>query len=255
MKTKNQSFNYRIAIIVLVMMVVAGCEKSSNSPNNLPVLSTTNATDITQSTAFVSGNITDDGGSAVIERGMCWSTNQNPTIANDKTSDGTGTGIFMSTITGLNPNTTYYARAYATNTNGTSYGNQISFTTTAASANSLTALIDGTPFVASGVTSSIVFDILGVTGFGGHQILLFMPEDITPGTYNIAEVGDYYAQFMPDGTSHPYYAQSGQLTITECNLAAKTVKGSFNMEVVIDSNTISITNGQFEVYDIFTLNY
>src|SRR5690554_2980916 len=96
---------------------------------SLPVLSTAEVTEITQTTATVKGNITDDGGATVTARGVCWSTNQNPTISNNKTKDGKGAGTFVSNISGLKDNTTYYERAYATNIAGTGYGSAMSFTT------------------------------------------------------------------------------------------------------------------------------
>jgi len=96
----------------------------------LPILSTTAASAITTTTASSGGNISSDGGGSNTARGVCWSTSQNPTIAlTTKTSDGTGTGSFSSNLTGLSPNTLYYVRAYATNSTGTAYGNQVSFTT------------------------------------------------------------------------------------------------------------------------------
>ena len=95
-----------------------------------PTLTTTAATNITGTTASSGGNISTDGGSPVTARGVCWSTSTNPTIANSKTIDGTGTGIFPSSITGLTVESTYYVRAYATNSVGTAYGNEVSFTTT-----------------------------------------------------------------------------------------------------------------------------
>jgi len=73
--------------------------------------------------------VTTDGGSAVTVRGVCWSASPNPTVANAHTSDGSGLGAFTSSITGLTANTKYYVRSYATNSVGTAYGNEISFTT------------------------------------------------------------------------------------------------------------------------------
>jgi hypothetical protein len=73
------------------------------------------------------GDITTDGGSRITDRGVCWGTTTGPTIANSKTSDGRGPGTFISAITGLAFNTQYYLRAYATNSVGTAYGNEISF--------------------------------------------------------------------------------------------------------------------------------
>lgn len=92
-------------------------------------LSTLGVTNITQTSAISGANITSDGGATVTARGVCWSTSQNPTIANSKTNDGTGTGSFTSNLTGLSSGTTYYVRAYATNSVGTEYGNQQPFTT------------------------------------------------------------------------------------------------------------------------------
>src|SRR5690554_3132321 len=94
-----------------------------------PVLSTREVTDITENSATSGGNITDDGGVLITAHGVCWSTNENPTIDDNKTEDGTGAGSFTSSVTGLEPNTTYYLRAYATNSAGTSYGSIMSFTT------------------------------------------------------------------------------------------------------------------------------
>jgi uncharacterized protein (TIGR02145 family) len=96
-----------------------------------PTVTSTTATAITTTTATTGGNITKDGGAAVTARGVVYSTSTNPTIAlTTKTTDGTGIGSFTSSLTGLTANTTYYVRAYATNSTGTSYGNEISFTTT-----------------------------------------------------------------------------------------------------------------------------
>ena len=98
-----------------------------------PVITTTAITSVTTSSAVSGGNITSNGGYAVTSRGVCWSTNINPTTSNSKTIDGSGNGIFTSTLSGLTSNLTYYVRAYATNSIGTAYGLQLSFTATAAS--------------------------------------------------------------------------------------------------------------------------
>jgi len=97
----------------------------------LPTLTTTATSSITTTTATSGGIITNEGGAPITARGVCWSTSANPTIADSKTTDGTGTGTFTSTLTGLTANTTYNVRAYATNSGGTRYGTQLSFTTAA----------------------------------------------------------------------------------------------------------------------------
>ena len=110
---------------------VYGEQRSFTTLQNieLPTVTTTNVSNITQTTATSGGNVTSDGGANVTARGVCWSTSQNPTINDNKTSDGSGTGSFTSNLINLNANTTYYVRAYATNEKGTSYGEQKSFTT------------------------------------------------------------------------------------------------------------------------------
>jgi uncharacterized protein (TIGR02145 family) len=113
------------------------------SSGTLPTVTTTAITSITTNSASSGGNITSQGTSSVTARGVCWSTLQNPTIANSKTTDGAGTGVFTSLITGLSSSTTYYVRAYATNSVGTSYGAQVSFTTSTAAGSSC----PGTPSV------------------------------------------------------------------------------------------------------------
>ena len=97
-----------------------------------PTVTTTTASNITSTTATSGGNVTNDGGSAVTARGVCWSTSQNPTLSNSHTTNGSGTGNFTSSLTGLTAGTTYYVRAYAINSVDTAYGSQITFTTTAA---------------------------------------------------------------------------------------------------------------------------
>ncbi len=115
------------------------CIKETPS-QNLATLTTTAVTDITVNTATSGGNITDDGGSAVTERGVCWSTSSNPTTSDSITTDGIGTGSYSSSLTALLSNTTYYVRAYATNSVGTAYGNEVSFTTNDAIVPSVTTV-------------------------------------------------------------------------------------------------------------------
>ncbi len=132
-------------------VTVAGSELTSGSPvtsNTLtitavvevaPTVTTTAISGQTSSDANAGGNVTSDGGgtasAAVTARGVCWSTTSGAEVASGShTSDGTGTGSFTSTITGLLPNTTYYVKAYATNSVGTAYGSEVSFTTSALSA-------------------------------------------------------------------------------------------------------------------------
>ena len=105
----------------------------------LPNVFTSTASNITSTSAMVGGNVTSDGGASVIARGVCWSTSQNPTVNDSHTTDGGGMGSFTSNIMGLAANTIYYVRAYATNSAGTAYGEEVTFTTLSAGG---TAVID-----------------------------------------------------------------------------------------------------------------
>ena len=99
------------------------------SPVALVTLTTADVTMITPNSAVSGGNITADGGGAITDRGVCWGTATAPTTGGTNISSGAGTGTFTSSLTGLFPDATYYVRAYAINIAGTSYGNELVFTT------------------------------------------------------------------------------------------------------------------------------
>jgi len=120
---KKQLFILTIA--AALALSVTSCKEDENAPS----LTTKAVSSVTSTTASTGGDITDEGTSAVTARGVCWSTTENPTINDSKTSDGTGVGSFISAITGLTPGTLYHVRAYATNGEGTSYGEDVPFTT------------------------------------------------------------------------------------------------------------------------------
>ena len=100
-----------------------------------PILTTTAISAVSATSSASGGNITSDGGATITARGVCWSTSSNPTISNNKTTDGNGTGSFTSSLTGLTSATKYYVRAFATNSAGTAYGNEVNFTTNNAQTN------------------------------------------------------------------------------------------------------------------------
>jgi len=123
----------------------------------IPTVTTATISDITQTAATGGGNVTDDGGATVTARGVCWSLSTNPTLADDFTNDGSGTGSYTSSLTGLSPDTEYFVRAYATNSEGTAYGNEENFTT----------LETITP---PGVTTAVITDITQTTATGGGDV-------------------------------------------------------------------------------------
>ena len=119
-----------------------GEEMTFTTMNGIPSVSTAEVTDITATTATCGGTVTDDGGLAITARGVCWSTSHNPTLSDSHTTDGTGTGSFTSSLTSLSASTTYYVRAYASNSLVTIYGGERSFTTEASGSGGDHAYVD-----------------------------------------------------------------------------------------------------------------
>ncbi|MCX6249380.1 MAG: DUF1566 domain-containing protein [Bacteroidetes bacterium] len=124
--TPNTSYNVR-AYATNIIGTSYGNQVTFSTLADLPALTTDPVTSIAPTTATSGGNISSDGGATVTVRGVCWSTSANPTLADSHSSDGIGTGTFISNLTGLAANTFYYVRAYATNSSGISYGNQRTF--------------------------------------------------------------------------------------------------------------------------------
>lgn len=149
----------KIYFILFVSLISLNCQKElAGQESLLPAITTAAATSITNTTALSGGNITSDGGATITARGVCWSSTANPVVTGSHTSDGSGTGVFTSSIAGLTANTTYHVRAYATNSTGTAYGADSSFTTTTSS----TALPT--------VTTSSITAITATTATGGGNV-------------------------------------------------------------------------------------
>ena len=145
-----------LLILSAIVLFFAGCKKDTLFDEGDVfykfTVTTNNVTDIKATTAQCGGDVslTSVDALTVTSCGVCWSTSQNPTISDNKTSDGSGTGSFTSNLTNLYENTTYYVRAYATNEKGTSYGEQKSFTT-----KSSTGTINGHDWVDLGLPSGL----------------------------------------------------------------------------------------------------
>ena len=119
--------------LVALTMILFSCKPEPEQPVG-PVVITAEVTEITLNSAKCGGGVSDGGGAVVVERGVCWNTSGNPTVLDIRVKDVEGgLGTYISNITGLEHNTTYYVRAYATNANGVAgYGEEVSFTTLAA---------------------------------------------------------------------------------------------------------------------------
>ncbi|NIM17577.1 MAG: hypothetical protein GTO45_36650 [Candidatus Aminicenantes bacterium] len=149
-----------------------------------PTVITDSVSAITSNSAVCGGNVTSDGGTAVTARGVCWSTSSNPTISHTKTTNGSGTGSFTSTITGLNPGTTYHVRAYATNSLGTSYGSDREFKTSLSHQGERMLIID-----LDGNNNSAA-DIQNAVKYNGcdTELKTSVPQEINPGLYPVTFV-------------------------------------------------------------------
>ena len=134
-------------IMCLCFILAISCKKKDDNNNNnliptpkVPVLTTAEISNITLTSASGGGNITSQGTSSVTARGICWSTSQNPTTSDNHTIDSSGIGHFISYLSDLITDTQYYVRAYATNSIGTGYGNQVSFKTKKDSSGTLVSI-------------------------------------------------------------------------------------------------------------------
>jgi uncharacterized protein (TIGR02145 family) len=127
MRKKTKSLISPLLFMGVFLVFSGGCKKDDDK--GVPVLTTSEVTRIAQITAQCGGIITSDEGFVITARGVCWSKSSNPTIADNKTSDGKGVGSFSSELSGLTAGETYYVRAYATNSKGTGYGSTMIFET------------------------------------------------------------------------------------------------------------------------------
>ncbi len=119
----NKKHSYSVYIFLLLFLL--SCEEKPKPP----VITTNIVTEITTISAVSGGNITDDGGAPIISKGVCWNTSENPTIDINKTTERGESLSFTSNISQLEPSTSYFVRAYAVNSAGTSYGKSVSFKT------------------------------------------------------------------------------------------------------------------------------
>ncbi len=159
----------RKILYFLIAILIISCSDDSDSPQeeveiSLPSLSTTVATSITENSATLGGNITDDGGAEVTERGVVWNTESNPTTVNNKSTGGTGTGEFSVTLANLERSTQYFARAYAINSEGTAYGNEVAFNTSAVLATITTKEV-------TAITENTAVSGGEITDDGGSEII------------------------------------------------------------------------------------
>ena len=214
----------------------------------LPTVTTNSVTNITKNSAQCGGNVTSDGGATVTERGVCWSTYQNPTIYDNTTYDGEGTGVFTSHITNLSPGTTYYVRAYATNSEGTAYGAQRSFTTQSSTNPGITVTFGGNTWTATDF-SGYYYNSYGAIGFDAYEVSGSFP--VVMGAFDASGTGTYsdaigsdlgysngiisYLEYwetkswtINNANYGDWWAKNATINITELDLTAMSVSMNIN---------------------------
>ncbi|NCA76791.1 MAG: hypothetical protein EOM90_10680 [Alphaproteobacteria bacterium] len=204
-----------------------------------PTVTTNSITNITNTTATGGGNVTSQGSSTVTARGVCWSTSSNPTTSDAHTSDGSGTGSFTSNITGLTANTPYYVRSYATNSAGTAYGNQVSFTTTGSgtaptvTTNSITNITNTTATGGGNVTSQ---GSSTVTARGVCWSTSSNPTISDAHTTDGSGIGSFSSNITSLNVNTPYYVRA---------YATNTYGIAYGAEVIFTTASFFICGQQF----------
>ncbi len=126
--TEGTTYTYRVSAIGATVASAPSAPTSATTFSR-PTLSTSPISDLGSTTATSGGNIVKDGGTPLLGKGVCWSLTTNPTVGNFVLLDTSPSDTYVSVLTGLAPGTTYYLRAFATNSVATSYGSEVVFTT------------------------------------------------------------------------------------------------------------------------------
>jgi uncharacterized protein (TIGR02145 family) len=176
-----------LAFVAYSIICFSSCKKNEIKAA-IPILTTNQPSDMTDTTIISGGKVVSDGGAKITARGVCWSISQNPTLLDSKTADGSDTGSFLSNVTGLNPNTKYYIRAYASNSEGVAYGNDLSFITTG-----LVSDIDGNKYHSVSIGTQVwLKENLKVTHYRNGDSI---PEVISMASWDMTRSGAYCDYF------------------------------------------------------------
>ena len=254
-----------LLILCLIIISLDNCKKeSTDTPApviNKPSLTTEDVTAIKQNSATCGGNISNDGGAAITDRGICWNLTGMPTITDSKQTAGTGKGIFTANLTGLALGTKYYVRAYATNSKGTSYGVEKTFTTDAtlaiglAYAGGLIFYLDPTKQhgLVCGDTTLGVFNKWGckgtkITGAMGKVVGTGAQNtvDIAAGCPSIGAAGDLCSKLVYKGYSDWFLPSADELDLMY-NELAKNGLGKFAQQPHWSSTQASVDGANFAI--------
>jgi hypothetical protein len=200
-------------------------------PAVVPTLSsTTIATAVAGTSASSGGVISDDGGARITARGVAWGTNTSPTISGSYTTDRSVVGVITSSLTGLAQNTTYYVRAYATNSVGTAYGAEINFTTSTISNADI-----GNPYQ-GGIIAHVYQE--GDNGYVAGEVHGFIVATEDQNTSDRTEWGCYDTEISgADGTAIGTGAQNTLDILAGCSQDEIAAKIASDYEVTEDGVT------------------
>src|SRR5664280_2196449 len=230
----------------------------TTTPIVLATLTTTAISSVTLTTAVSGGNITSDGNGAITARGVCWATTAAPTITNSVTTDSIGAGSFTSKLTGLLTATTYYVRAYATNSAGTAYGNEISFTTasilvpvlttTAVTSITLTSAVSGGTITSNGGATITVSGICWATTPLPLATDSHTTDGTVTGSFSSSMTGlsvgtTYYVRAYATNSAGTAYGNAVSFTTTSTTATlTTTVPSSITLISAVSGGTIT-SNG------------
>lgn len=190
---------------ILSPILVIDNAPGGNFAPGQPILVTTPVNSVGSTTAVSGGNITSDGGAPVTDRGVCWNTTGSPTTADAHTNDGAGIGSFTSNLSGLTPGTTYFLRAFATNSAGTTYGGQVTFTTVNPIPADPTSISTSANPICNGTSTQLT--AIGVVGTvywytgscGGTLVGTGNPINVTPGLTTTYYARNYNSGLFSNG--------------------------------------------------------
>lgn len=250
----------RVIIVFILLdsfLIICSCKKLE-----VPVVTTTEISNISRTTAKTGGEVTNEGSGTVLSRGVCWSTNTTPTIDDNLTNDGSGAGGYISDITDLYGGTTYYVRAYATNEAGTGYGMALAFKTlgnppSAPTFNGigvvdrqLTSVYLVASINANYMATTIVFEYglsisygisktsTTILELGEFESVSLKIDGLLPGTlyhFRVKATNKLGTTLSSDAT----FTTLGQKPLTTITAAANTTRTSTTLKGLVDANYVS----------------